>query len=107
MSDICVGHGHPVIVRAWKSRVSGFSICGIGKSGRREGGCHMPRLSWEQTWQTAGKETDMGLKIIRQPGGYHALAGRADKFWIELGTFQTLGAAQHAAEAYLTWRPSR
>jgi hypothetical protein len=50
----------------------------------------MPRLSWEQTWQASDKETDMGLKIIRE---YHALAGRADKFWIELGTFQTLGAA--------------
>jgi hypothetical protein len=65
----------------------------------------MSRLSWEQTWQAADKETNMGLKIIREAGGYHALAGRGDKFWIELATFQTLGAAQHAAEAYLAWRP--
>jgi hypothetical protein len=47
----------------------------------------MSRLSWEQTWQAADKETNMGLKIIREAGGYHALAGRGDKFWIELGTF--------------------
>jgi hypothetical protein len=62
----------------------------------------MSRLSWEQTWQASYKETNIGLKILREAGSYHSLAGRGDKFWIELGTFQTLGAAQHAAEAYLT-----
>jgi len=66
----------------------------------------MPRPSWEQTWEASDTETNMGLKIVRKPGGYHAFAGRADQFWIELATFQTLGAAQHTAEAYLTWRPA-
>jgi L-fucose isomerase-like protein len=65
----------------------------------------MSRLSWEQTWQASDKETNMGLKIIRETGGHHALAARGDKFWNELGTFQTLSAAQHAAEACLAWRP--
>jgi hypothetical protein len=65
----------------------------------------MSPLSWEQTWQASDKEMNMDLKIVREAGGYHALAGRGDKFWVELGTFQTLGAAQHAAEAYLIWRP--
>jgi hypothetical protein len=41
----------------------------------------MSRLSGEQTWHASDRETNMGLKIIREAGGFHALAGRADKFW--------------------------
>jgi len=61
-------------------------------------------LDWKQTWTTDDKSTDIGLKIEHESGGYHAVAGRGGKWWIELGTYQTLGAAQHAAEAYLVWR---
>jgi hypothetical protein len=62
-------------------------------------------LEWTQAWTTDEKKTDIGLKIIREPDGYHVVGGRGGKWWIELGTYQTLGAAQYAAEAYLAWRP--
>jgi hypothetical protein len=62
-------------------------------------------LDWTQAWTTDEKKTDIGLKISRERDGYHVVAGRGGKWWIELGTYQTLGAAQHAAEAYLACRP--
>jgi hypothetical protein len=62
-------------------------------------------LEWTQAWTTDEKKTDIGLQITREPVGYHVVGGRGGKWWIELGTHQTLGAAQYAAEAYLAWRP--
>ena len=62
-------------------------------------------VSWRWTGPTDEKKTDIGLKIIRERDGYHVVAGRGGKWWIELGTYQTLGAAQYAAAAYLVWRP--
>jgi hypothetical protein len=60
------------------------------------------------------QETDTGALIRhlwvnrRRPWeGYRVCVGRTGREDLVLGTYQTLGAAQHAAEAYLTWRAPR
>lgn len=60
------------------------------------------------------KEADLGALVRhlwvprrRWWEEYRVWVGRTGKEDLILGTYQTLGAAQHAAEAYLTWRAPR
>ena len=75
----------------------------------------MPLPNWSDgEYDFSHEYTDIGAKIRhlwvprrRFWEGYRVWVGRTGKLDIILGTYQTLGAAQHAAEAYLTWRAPR
>jgi hypothetical protein len=72
----------------------------------------MAKLDWKYgEYNASDKDTDTGLQIRhlwnsrrRHWEGFEVWAGQTGRFSVNLGTFQTLGAAQHAAEAYLAWR---
>jgi hypothetical protein len=68
--------------------------------------CKPSDIGWRHIWDADDRPTDTEYRIVYE-GGYALRAGRTgrgrDAPAIE--TYQTLGAAPHAPEGFLCWRP--
>jgi hypothetical protein len=68
-----------------------------------------PPINWTHIWTADDRPTSTSYEIEYDPGrGYLLRAGRTGERaaqWPIIITGQTLGAAQHAAEGFLSWRP--
>jgi len=67
-----------------------------------------PAIDWHHIWQADDHPTVTSYEIEFKRGvGYVLKAGRTgqDRQWPVIITGQTVGAAQYAAEGFLSWRP--
>jgi hypothetical protein len=67
-----------------------------------------PAIDWRHIWEAEDRPTVTSYGIEFKRGvGYVLKAGPTgqDRQWPVIITGQTLGAAQHAAEGFLSWRP--
>jgi len=65
-------------------------------------------LQWTEAWTAGHPTTNTGLRITHRPSGYVLIAGRTgSRFvdWPVIATCQTIGAAQYAAWAHVSWTP--